>query len=314
MDIKTEKVNLEDNFHHSATDRIFCDFEKMKTLCGFMNIDRFEDYFSLKNICSAFKTHEFSSNSFFECVKKATNVHKIVHLEKLWDSSDRNFYKTIKTIAFYARKDNPKKYNDWIKSHYLGLLTGKYVNENIEARFIHAHLEIDYIYDFESKCLFEFKNHIWLAVGIEKIFQFITNDIKKILKDIVKDLSDHLSESKCAIFEENTLFGIKQTQKLLFLIESRKFLHEMKTNILYLLSKAHKLDLNANLTGVKNGILEANKSDGKIYFREGIPEDYISRSVSWDFDESLTWESENVVELKNWFEKCSSKKTLSNAS
>ena len=140
-----------------------------------------------------------------------------------------------------------------------------------------------------------FEDHRWKAITQEKVYSTISAVAKGVMQRLLDVLSrkkldmEHeppsleleAEKKKVEEFYNNTLKGLKYVNR-------HSNLHHffaMARNFLIVEESDQRFDMNPWLLGVDNGIIEINEETGEWCFRDGKPEDMVSKSVGYSFDE-----------------------------
>lgn len=180
---------------------------------------------------------------------------------------------TIKTLAWYARKDSPTEYNEW---HINWCMPSMQQSFSGSAEDIANAVSDEYWLDFVMKPKrnqwFQFKKHRWYqsdgCVGLKKLISskfrdnYDDENIRRKLRMV--------SFKNRVIAEAQERFGNERIS----------------------------LDTNSKLIGVSNGVLEIIGDN--IHFRHGIPEDYLSKSTNIPYRYDYSWNHPAVQECMEW--------------
>ncbi len=216
-------------------------------------------------------------------------------------------YLTVKTLAFFARIDNKKSYDQWHKDWCIkgmeSALTGL---DNDIASALYRVFWLEYTFDVENYKWYEFSIYGWkynkdghhLLKAISSTF---LNRFEKTLAQLTGLVADDKVSNK-----QKSDVTVRQLNSLIAKLKSGPCKKRIMKEAEGFFENEHLsfyLDKNADLTGVKNGILEVLKD--QIIFRSAKPEDYISMCANVPFITDYTWEHPLVVEclkyLKNVF-------------
>lgn len=244
------------------------------TLHNIDNIELLEDWI------------DFSSKS-----KKFDNTGN--ECERLWDGF-KNENKGIGSIIYWAKIDNPDKYNEWLKKQ-----EDKYIGKGISGNSADVAEVIFQIKRNNYKCAsiknstwYEFKNNIWKEIdsGVtimnymndelsdkfqDKCNFFNTELLNKLANNTIKQDDEEYNKLKEKIASSN-----KVSNLLLDINFKEKIMKELK-NKFYDEKFFKLLDENKNLIGFKNGVYDLKN----LNFRPGLPEDYISLSTNIEYIE-----------------------------
>ena len=208
---------------------------------------------------------------------------------------------TIGTLHYYAKNDSSEAYKEFLnektESRILDALNGshsdfaKLLKEEYQNEFVCASIV--------NKTWYQFRDHHWEEIE-EGIFlrQRISDDIVKKFSEKGQEILQRLANLEDKAEEAMYNARLKQVQKTIANLKSSPF----KSNIMkeameefYNRDFKNKLDQDTHIIGFKNGVYDLEKN----IFREGIPEDYISKTVPIDYkeydegDEAVT----NVIEF-----------------
>ena len=194
---------------------------------------------------------------------------------------------SVGTLKFYAQQDNPEEYKKFKHERAI-----KLINESLNLTGTHYDIaKIMYEeYKDEFKCSnpdstlgewYHFKNHIWQndKQGIT-LSSKLSEDIYMMYKSIFD--SERLKNTE----DDNPHLEakLKQIKKIMTSLKSNNFkngvMKECKA-LFYDKIFNEKLNMNKDLFAFKNGIYDLKQ----YKFRDGIPEDYISKSAPIDYIE-----------------------------
>ena len=210
-----------------------------------------------------------------------------------WRKHDDGPRLTERSLRMWAKNDNLEKYKE-IQSAYLG----GYIRQEIEATHYHIAQLMkrmygsNYIASVGAKFTEWYKydelangaGGMWkrLNQGVElrmKICSEVAMEIAEAVKKVHADVGKNQSNEA----RESLLVKAKQLHKVQSSLYSTGFgdsVMKMAVHQFYEEDFENKLNINANLFGCKNGILELRVSgeDGRdhVVFRPGRPEDYVS--------------------------------------
>lgn len=184
----------------------------------------------------------------------------------LYSTFDNNGL-TIKTLAWYARLDNPDDYRKWHDEWCNNALEQSLDKTHVNvAKFLYRIYWLDIAYS--ERQWFKFKNGKWRkTIGVKTFERKIFDDLKhryakysqinKVFTDIKYNLSS--LSFRCNVMKELTAM-----------------FHS-------------SFDTNYNILGVTNGVLEITENG--IVFRNAKPEDYISMSTNVPYEADFSWEN-----------------------
>lgn len=213
---------------------------------------------------------------------------------------------TVKTLAWYAREDNPDLYANWHRNWCQSVMDkAPSCSDEDVANAFYRQFWLEFIYCPIGKGKwFQFKNHRWhesyqaLDLRITMSNEFLKRfewARANLARDIAQDTNEETrAKHEATVKRLGILIGDLKNgtfKNKLELTCREKFRHDTFLNL---------LDSNPDLTGVTNGILEA--VDNAIIHRSGKPEDYVSMCNNLPYQTSYSWDHPLVVECMEWFE------------
>jgi len=216
---------------------------------------------------------------------------------KMWKKY-KQFGYTLSTLNFWARTDSPEKY---LKFH------DEKMDAVIKTTNDSSHYSIARImyekYRHEFRCAslkgniwYEFKNHRWIEVEkgytlMKKIPVEIKKEFKKLVIQAYVKMTNTDNEDECAAMKKRG----DELQKLLVKFGDNGFQNHVMSQcerLFYDPEFMKLLDENGKLVGFNNGIYDLET----LTFREGCPDDYVSKYVDYDFP-LLEDDDESVKEV-----------------
>lgn len=248
-----------------------------------------------------------------------------------FDPKVNNYNYTIKTLAYFNKKDNKKQYNICMNNFKGYELLFQCINFPIDiniAIYLSFRLWLNYLIDTDSKSGYCFIKNTWVSENDKyksKADQYLTNNVKKTLlkfkakkiKELL-ELKDHMESSKLkdVLKETNTkkkdeldelILKITILENKISVDKSIKpiinrfwILHEKLNTCNYNIIAFNK---NPNLTTTPTGTIEVNKSKKICFFRETLPEDYSIKIIPAIFDNKLHWSHSSVINFIGWLSK-----------
>lgn len=222
---------------------------------------------------------------------------------KYYNSFAKN-YLTIKTLAWYAKVDSPAEYEKWHKLWYMSALEKALTLTHTDvSNAVYRVFWLEFS-ALDDGTIYHYKNHIWKKTtkGLE-LKRKITNEFIGICERVRIDLSTQIHLSKDYDFKERNEESLEKYNKLIRKLKDHNFKLKIVAEIVESFHNpdydlASILDSNINLIGMKNGIIEINKSE--VEFRCGKPEDFISKTTGIDY---VDYNNEDVmvIKVKDWF-------------
>jgi len=200
---------------------------------------------------------------------------------------------TIKTIAWYARHDSPEAYNQWHKERCrMAMDKALTCSHSDVAKALYEIYWLDFVCSSaKNKRWYHFHNHRYNALddGIT-LRKHISNDFLGRFEQFRTDISRQIQELKDERMKKSLEFKIKEITELIKKLKTVNFKACLMKEATEFFHDEHfdgYIDSNPNLIGLFNGVIEV--CGNNAYFREGKPEDYISKSTNVYWNDSLTW-------------------------
>ena len=216
----------------------------------------------------------------------------------LWNKMRENNY-TIGTLKFYAKQDNPEKYEELINKEIENLvITTSGTHYEIANILFHEYQNEFVCTSIKNKEWYQFKNHIWEIneTGFS-LRKRISDENGIIIKKFKLQKEKILNNN----FEDE-----KEKQKKIKFID--KLIASCQTTIFknHVMSEAQELFFNENfnsllnknphLIAFKNGVYDFND----LIFRNGNPDDYLSASLPIEY-KIYHHTVEDVMNIENFF-------------
>lgn len=197
------------------------------------------------------------------------------------------------TLRHFAKLDNPKAYAEMMKDDLAQLVyEARTVTHTDVAKVVHKLYSDRFVccYMDEKPCWYEFKNHRWEkcpnAVSLKLL---ISNEVSKLFVATASKYFSMASEAADDTEQERfTNLGKKMTNVSMQL-KMASFKANVVSECCLLLAVSDKdfydkLDSMHHLIGFDNGIFDLKE----MAFRDGVPDDYVSMSVGYDYVEEDT--------------------------
>jgi len=197
---------------------------------------------------------------------------------------------TIKTLAYYAREDSYESYQKWHKIWYLPYLEKAMsgTHSDVAEAFYRV-----YWLEFACSNLSKNKTHYfeknkWRLLDSGHVLKNVINgDFITIIEKYRIEIASHAGKSNDQNFKDSAEVTIQKIGKLIMKLKSRTFKNPLYLEAcekFYIDDFENILDSNPDLMGCTNGVIEV--LDKKAVFRDGKPEDYVSKStgIFWRHD------------------------------
>lgn len=216
---------------------------------------------------------------------------------------------TIKTLEWFARKDNPHGYYDWYAGIFSELVEKALQLDNPKkifdldvARCLHTFIHLKYLYEPLTKTIYMYdeRKYVWVEThDITSIELIIVGEFLDEIMKINAMVAKRMYNTKNEAARERDANIIK---KFLILIEKLSTETKSKTYARSVL----KFIMHSSFEDIKNSvanILVAGKYtiemiSGKKNIRESRPEDYYTRRTRYDYDPSIDEKTPGVVRYR----------------
>lgn len=279
-----------------------------KTFLGMLNADRFlrDDFCTdvgnaLKNIYSPNEGLEL----YIEfCTKNGKLLKREDYQNKFCNLKNKRI--SVKTLAWFAREDSPKEYeewhNIWIKDALEDCLSGTHEDN---AELLYRHCWLEYFYDSsggKKTSWYKFENHHCNALNDGMALKRdITNILVPALKKMRIEISVKMAKTTRTNAEKKHNDDIDKIKKLELKLKNQGF----RSSVVNLAQEYFEInnfakfkDSDPNKMGWINGVSECGNK--KIFFKSGKPEDFITMCTHIHFKENFTWNSPEVEEVLKW--------------
>jgi len=214
---------------------------------------------------------------------KRSSKFKEGECEEKWYSM-RDEGLTIRSLMYWAEEDNYHKYHEFIKQEFAEVLNRSldgstyYVAKALHTKFMDKFI----CSSIKSNMWYEFRNNKWVQVYDGYTLK------KEISESFVNEYSElvskysHKSTKLTGIEKDETNQKVSRIQKIvekLMNISFKEKIMKEATILFYDPDFEKKLDENYELIGFNNGVYDLLNNE----FREGKPDDYISKSTNIDY-------------------------------
>ena len=212
---------------------------------------------------------------------------------------------TVKTLGWYARRDNPKGYEEWHNHWTQPSLMQSLKGTNYDiGDIIYRIFWLDHMYDSGSGIWYAFQNH---KLRVQNDFLMLRKDIQSKLVPIYHNLRVSLSNQSY----QDSNKDARHIEKLIEDVTSiiRKFRSDNTISSAVRAARIHfdvqdfsKIkDSNPFKTGWNNCVVVC--SGNHAYTIEGKPEDFITKSTFCTFRADFSWKHPIVLRLFDWLNK-----------
>lgn len=208
-----------------------------------------------------------------------------------------------KTLGWFAREDDVDRYNQWHEDWcQVALKEALSLVHNDVAEAVYRVFWLDYEYTGEGKNGWNFYSKSIYKKTIDAMQLRI--DINNILIPMYKKFRLNAVQESIKANDKNTEAYILELTALIKKLGTRTYvssLINMSEIKFYNQDFSRLKDMDPNLTGWKNGVIEC--CGDYAYFRKGKPQDYITKSTGIKFDPTLNDQHPLVLELMDWLGK-----------
>lgn len=275
------KTNVENLNYNMPTESELELIEKASRFTEMFSTKRATGYESWLRVGWALKntSHELL-NTWIKFSKKCKEKFKEGECEKKWNEMKQGEgLLTIRSLAHWAKEDNPDEYRKYNIPYYTTILKNNSDNTtyNIANALYHK-----YQHKYVCSCTRNnewhvFKNHRWEPSGEEELIKLMSEDFKN---DYIKLANDSMEEAKNAnanmykVLSDQAATYKKIADKLMDIRFKKTLIQEAKG---FFSDKkfSEKLNENYNLIGFTNGVYDLKEKK----FRAGQPDDHITFST-----------------------------------
>lgn len=191
---------------------------------------------------------------------------------------------TIKSLYFWAKNDNPEMYLKLVTHRVADLKSGdidiaRIVYDMYGHQFIHTW------HNNKSKHgWYKFDKNSWIyRPDGHDIIRICMDELPMIYTKYIEENTQKVCNPQATAGEKaNIVANIKEANKIINQLSKMKFVKEVRSACEHLFRDFdfhNKLDRNPYLLGFKNGVYDLQND----IFREGMPQDYVSKSCSIDY-------------------------------
>ena len=276
--IRTDTIQTEIPINKEEDVRKACKYISM------LSTSRAKDYHDWIRV--GLVLHNIDKSLLFAWVdfsKKCSEKYKEGECEKIWRTMKNPVVGnvlTIRSLAFWAKQDDPKQYDAFIKEEFR-VTMHKSINGNTYylAKSIYAKYADKYICSsIKNNIWWEFRNHRWIRIEEGYTLKMaLSEEFANEFNKEIADISIQITQSNGFAKEEL----IRKRDKLSEIVDKlmnntfKKSLMDECKPLFYDDSFDKKLDENINLIGFENGVYDLEQN----IFREGRPDDYITLST-----------------------------------
>jgi phage/plasmid-associated DNA primase len=215
-------------------------------------------------------------------------------------------YVTVKTLAWYAQKDQPSLYTDWHKRWCMGPM-----ETALSCLHTDVTLALYRCYWLEFACIattptntrwYRYRNHRWCEMNQgSDLRSTISHGFVRKFEALRTALARHIQESRDEQFRAQGELNMKKLGVLIGKLKTVSYKNDIMREAREFFSNdrlSQIMDSNCDTLGTETGVIEIVGRD--ITFREGKPEDFISKSTGSVYHSDYHWRHPVVMECKKW--------------
>lgn len=312
--LKEKKQNIK-KYKKLSVER---ELEMAKKLLPMISIYRSEDYTEWMTVGWAlYNISEGSTDGlelWLEFSSRSEDNYDETRCVYEWDRMVKKDI-TIGTLKYYASIDNPDQFREFRNKNKENLVRDSLKNggsHNDIAKILYNEYAHDFVCSsITNKTWYQYINHKWEQIedGVflrEKISTEIWDSYKEEAKKISEAHINADGKGEEAMYEAN----LKNVKMMMRNVKSAPYKNNVMREaceVFYNKKFREKLDADPYLIGFKNGVYDLKSN----IFRNGKPEDYISKSLAIDYRE-YNEDDEEVHEVHSFLEKVFPDKSVRN--
>lgn len=289
---KKAKDKPKENINNNATKvSIPSDLETVQKLVMMLKLDRADSYHDWINVGICLKNIDDNALAIWIEFSKQSNKFKDGECEKLWHSfSSKQKGLTEGSLRFWAKQDNPQEYQNFKDTDIQKLIYQSRNETHFDiAKVVHYMFGDKYVCCFNgnSPQWYEFKNHRWcLEEDGATLKNKISTDIFKKYCNLASYYNTKAATSDNDAEQSSFAETAKKLNSIALKLKNAPFKKHVisECTTLFKVSSENfidKLDSLHHIIGFENGVFDLNE----MRFRDGMPEDYLTLTVGYDYVE-----------------------------
>jgi P4 family phage/plasmid primase-like protien len=303
IDKKKVYLNKKKSEHSSGPKM---DISLVRRYAECLSKDRADNYQQWRDVIYVLHNMDPSSQELLEIAKdfsKKSEKYQEGCVEKLWGDAKQDGGLSIGSLVYWAKVDNYAMFTE-INIDKMRV----YVENSISGTNVDIANALYQLYKDDYKCVsarnsvwFEFKNHRWVEIdGNVSIRRKISEELFDVYSQRFESLTDELAETESEEQHEKLMKKIKALTDIQAKLKSTSFKENImkESKDLFHDSEFYKrLDENIYLVGFNNGVLDLRTME----FRDGRPDDYITKSTGINYIPEEEMEQTIVEEIYDFF-------------
>lgn len=209
----------------------------------------------------------------------------------------------IKTFAWYARIDTPDEYHKWHDEWFAKAFIASFrgTHRDVGRAFYRLYwLDIVAITGDKQNIFYKFANHAMRRdYGARHIRSLLNNDFLLQYNRFRSDIADAGRNTTAGQDTAKMIYA--QLDKVIDDLGNYGFKNRVigeLADMFYVENLVDYMDQDRNLTLLKNGVTVV--AEGKLHFRPGKPQDYLSTSFGGYYREEYSWDHPDVLNALEW--------------
>jgi P4 family phage/plasmid primase-like protien len=211
-----------------------------------------------------------------------------VTCEQIWNAAKNydKFY-SIVTIRHWARLDNSNQYYNILRKMNDSLFGKAETSKHVDiAEVIHELYKDRFVcIDITKKKWYEFQDHRWVFVqSAYTLEELISSEIRKMMTMYCSDKLREAADNEQGFDHDSEYKKYTKLMKMIDNLGDVKFRENVVracANKFFDSEFQKKLDANVYLVGFLNGVYDLKE----MCFRDGLPSDYVSKTVGYEWKE-----------------------------
>lgn len=308
------------------------EIEKMKTLTSFLSKSRADDYSQWWNVGITL----FNIGASGECEEEAFEAWKLFSAQSdkynedecylVWNEMSKKTrtvnIRTMGSLVYMAKTDNPIAVKHYLLEEQMNITSGTFTDVKklhipetdyeIASMFVAQH-EDEYLNG--SNGWYKFNGNIWINLEVasrhlREPLVILSKAYLKLIPFLESTANQESDEGYDAFEDENCGEDVsrlvKGKVKMICALKRKCQNNASQLSIIKIIEDkigvdrlSEKLDRHKHLIAFKNGVFDLSA----FIFRQGLPEDYITKQMSVEYKSSYSMESPEVVEMLEFFSK-----------
>ena len=262
------------------------DIEIIKKLTTILSEHRATDYHEWIQVgWCLYNTDPSLYEDFVEFSKKCPSKFSIDACQKVWDQAREGL--TVASLYYWAKQDNPEVYQEIMKESVSKRIE-EFKKGHVDiARIAHDLYKHEFVFvhslNRTKHGWYQFRNHRWYFQPDGVILRrHLTDDLRTLYEEMhqkyIKLYYETMQDTEKKIYEAK----IKDSLAIAAKLSTNDFVKKVMDECTYIFRDFDfltSLDRNPYLLGFNNGVYDLENG----MFRDGVPNDYISKTTGIDY-------------------------------